>query len=227
LRAKRSIALGLVLAATIGTVAAATTESTAAERAVVQAVRARMGAGAAVRIESLWLSDATAAAGAVLATPEPGARVGSAARFSLAIDGGRSAAYAVADVRLTVDHTRVVRAIARGATITPSDVASSQEEVSDVWLTRLPVVSEVVGAQATRALVPGQVVQSAMIAIAPVVRAGDVVAVRVREGGIEVTGRARASEHGRIGAVIRLVNPDSGRVMNGVVIGPGLVEVVR
>ena len=53
------------------------------------------------------------------------------------------------------------------------------------------------------------------------------VVVRARVGGIEAEGRAIASQNGVAGDVIRLVNPDSRRTLQGRIVGAGEVEVIH
>jgi flagella basal body P-ring formation protein FlgA len=223
-----ALILGSVAALDAGTLI----DNAAVREAVVAAVRGRMGNDGEVRVGALWVPAGHAEPSPVLAAPEPGARLGQPARFSLSSASSAPApsrylGYAVASLTVVIDHTRVTRDVRRGAPITADDIAGSREEVRDVWLRRLPLPDEVVGAMATRDLRAGQVIESNMVAVPPMVRTGDLVAVRVRVAGIEVSGRARASEQGRHGAVIRLVNVESGRRLRGRVVGPGEVEVVR
>jgi flagella basal body P-ring formation protein FlgA len=59
------------------------------------------------------------------------------------------------------------------------------------------------------------------------VRSGRRVNVRARVGGIEAQGLCVAIENGRMGAVVRVVNPDSKKTLVGRVVGPGEVEVIH
>jgi flagella basal body P-ring formation protein FlgA len=53
------------------------------------------------------------------------------------------------------------------------------------------------------------------------------VKVRAVVDGIVAHGLAIATENGRLGAVVRVVNPDSKRTLVGRVVGRGEVEVIH
>ena len=91
----------------------------------------------------------------------------------------------------------------------------------------LPVQSEVVGARVTRALDAGTVVTSDVLAVLPAVKSGQQVRIRASVDGIVAYGVAVAAEQGRIGEVIKVVNPDSKRTLSGRVTAPGEVEVLH
>ena len=202
-------------------------------RAIAVAIRDRMGAGADVAVDRVWLSAALPSGVTELtATPEPGSRLGRPIRFSLSrriLPGdsrGSGAGYAVADLTVHADHTRAARAVSRGAELTVDAVVASREAIRSAWLKRLPLPGEVVGARAARDLAPDEIVEGTMIAAQSLVRSGQLVSVRSVIGLIDVRGRAKASQQGTLGDIIRLVNPDSGRVLRGRVVGNGEVEVI-
>src|SRR5690349_13505459 len=102
-------------------VTAAQADGDAMVRAVVtHAVQVRVGARTDVSID-LRVLDMPAGARLDDAVPEPGARIGRAARFRLRA-GGRSVGFAIGIVHVTTPHLRVARPIAAGATITAEDV---------------------------------------------------------------------------------------------------------
>ncbi len=216
---------------------AADGQESAVRQAIVQAVTARMGAGADVRIEALH---AKVAAGnedmTLLATPEPGARFAQPSRFTLSrvVPGGsgpktvpRPAGYAVATVTVAVPHVRAGRSIARGDVCAEADLVPTDGEVGAVLIQPLPTVDEVVGARAVRDLAAQEVLTRSVVAARPFVQSGDVVAVRATADGVTVRGQAVAEQSGRAGDVIRVVNRDSRRALRARVIGRDEVEVVQ
>jgi flagella basal body P-ring formation protein FlgA len=210
-------------------------EESAVRHAVVQAVKARMGQDADVRIDDLEFKTTLAADGATLAAnPEPGARLGRQSRFSLqwlpASGVRRPAAaggYAIANVSVTADHVRATREIGRGETCAEGDLVTSRGEVGPVPLQRLPGLADVAGARVLRPLGQDEVVTAVTVQVRPAVQSGDVVAVRAAIDGVTVQGQAVAQQTGSEGDVIRVVNRESRRPLKARVIGPGKVEVVQ
>jgi flagella basal body P-ring formation protein FlgA len=207
----------------------------AVRHAVVQAVKARMGQDADVRIEELDVTTTPPPEGAVLAaTPEPGARLGRRSRFSLQwvlaaglrkppVAGG----YATAKVFVATEHVRATREIDRGETCAAPDVATSRGEVGAVLLQRLPGLTDVAGARALRSIAVDEVVTRISVQVRPAVRSGDVVAVRAAVDGVTVLGQAVAQQSGSEGDVIRVVNRASRRSLKARIVGAGRVEVIQ
>src|ERR1041385_6726493 len=73
--------------------AAAAADDSRVQDAIVRAVRARVGEGAEVVVDSLALfsSAAIAADARIEATPDPAARLGGVVRFMLTVNGARTA----------------------------------------------------------------------------------------------------------------------------------------
>jgi flagella basal body P-ring formation protein FlgA len=219
---------GLALAAWLVPVLTAAPEGieSAAERAIEEAVRHRIGASAVVRVSALLVRMLPGADGArLVATPEPGARLGRPMKFTLRWIGARGFGEAGCVVRVELPHHRTRRAIARGHVIGDEDVERVTGEVGEVPLRGLP--AEVRGARTTRDLPAGTVLSAALIAIPPLVRSGDSVVAVVRLPGMEARGRAVAAQNGELGEVIRIVNADSGRPLRARVTARGEVEVMH
>lgn len=198
--------------------------------ALERAVRDRVDARAEVRVDDVRVSwTTTAPPGDMRASLEPNQRLGRPLRF-LVYDSGPGAqrravgaAQAVTTVRMPV--VRAARAVARGTVIAVSDVVELWDAPTGIPLSRLPLMSQVLGAQSTRDLAVGALVSRQTIRQLPIVRPGDEVVARAAVGGIEVTGKAIAHQAGRLGQVIRVVNADSGRPLHARVVGPREVEV--
>lgn len=225
----------------------------AVRHAVVETVKARMGQGADVRIETLQFK-ATPGDGvrALIASPEPGARLGRQNRFTLqwvVQPSGRAsspapgaspatehgvrrllpvaAGYAVASVFVAVEHVRASRPIARGEACDEADLVFGHGEVGAVLVQRLPRLSEVLGCRVLRNVMADEVVTRTALSVRAMVKSGDVVAVRAAADGVSVEGLAVAQQSGSEGDVIRAVNSDSRRTLKVRVVAPGRVEVVQ
>jgi flagella basal body P-ring formation protein FlgA len=200
-----------------------------AAEAVARAVESRMGRGAAAEVEAITVT-ATPLDGSLEARPAPDARSGKPSLFSLTVAtpaGPRRVGSAMATVRVTADLLHAAAPLMRGAIIAEGDVASTRTRVELVAFRPLPVVSEVLGARVTRTLDAGAVLTGDVLAVLPAVKSGQQVRVRASVDGIVAYGVAVASEHGRVGEVIKLVNPDSKRTLSGRVTAPGQVEVLH
>lgn len=199
--------------------------------ALQDAVRARLGNEVEAHVSDVRVQwTAATADGAlpdVVARLEPNQRLGRPMRFLVFERSNphraRGAAQAALRVRMRV--MRTTRAVARGALVTSSDVVEVWAEPTGMTLRPLPRAAEVVGAQATRDIAVGVTIAPTMIRQLPLVHRGDEIVARASVGGIHVTGKAIARQAGRLGDVIRVINPDSGRALRGRVVGPREIEV--
>src|SRR4051812_18881939 len=198
--------------------------------AVEGAVRSRLGRRAnvsVVEISDLHLEEQP---GALVAIPEPSARIGQPARFLISTMGPGGSRARVGDVtvrlRASVDAVGTTQAVARGVTLGRDTVCARQIDLDGRPLRPLPLLEEAIGARATRDLAPEVVLTRADIASAPLVRAGAVVRASVRIGLVDLTVGAIAVQSGHRDEVIRVVNPGSRRVFRARVVDSGEVEVV-
>ncbi len=131
-------------------------------------------------------------------------------------------------VTLTVAQTESVivaaRPIVAGRTLTSGDVTLARESVAlyagrQVFYHR----AQVLGANATMSLPAGAILDAGNIAEPVVVKAGQTVLVNVISGGVQVTLDALADQTGRIGDMILLTNPASGRRFPALVTANGPV----
>jgi flagella basal body P-ring formation protein FlgA len=199
-----------------------------AQAAIVEAVEARIGQPGAV-VQSIAVT-ATPTEGALNATPAPDARTGRPSLFSLTVEtaqGPRRVGSAVATVAVVADAVRARVTLGRGDSVTAADVERVRGPIGVSPLKRLPQAAEIDDAVAARPVAAGTVLTADLLRIAPSVRSGQQVRVRAVVGGIEAHGLGIASENGRLGAVIRVVNPDSRRSIRSRVVGRGEVEVIH
>lgn len=159
------------------------------------------------------------------ARPDPSARLGRPIRVALVRDRG-PAVWITATVRAIGDQVVMRRALERGATIEAGDVEARRSELTAIPLRALPRLADAVGARATRALRAGEALLPGAVVTPPAIEAGDRVTVVASVGAVEVTATFVASDRGAPGDVIRVVNPETRRVVRGRVVRKGLVEVI-
>jgi flagella basal body P-ring formation protein FlgA len=215
-----------VLALTIALLGPATTQSSvdALRAAIRAAVSERVGAVRAVEIEIVGGSIVSGMA--VSAQPAPGARIGQPVRFLVTPASGRPFPV-VAKVGVIAGHAVAARAIARGQELTSADVAWKEGSIDGQLLQPLPPLEEVLGARARRAIALGEVVGTMVLAKPLAVRAGDEVALTLRNGSIEARGVGRAVSSGSVGDVIRVTTPGNRDIRRARITAPASVEIVR
>ena len=202
--------------------------------AIRDAVLSRLAVDGDVRVEALVLRtrDAGGDGRQLVATPEPGARLGRASRFSLsrkAAPGQPATAigYATAIVTVTAACARAARPIAAGAVLEDDDLVEAAGELDDAPLQRLPPAAALLGGRARRALPEGELLLAALVAAPRLVQTGDTVTIRLRAEGVEVETRGIATQGGGPGDSIRVVNAATRRALTARVVGRGEVEVIR
>lgn len=191
--------------------------------AIAEAAGRRFGAKATVTVTELRTEVADTAD--LVAVPDPGARAGRAARFSLRA-GGRYLGTAVARVRIETPHVRALSALARDTAIIAAQVEQVDGEVTGVRFEPLPGLDDIVGAQARRAVAPGEVLSHALVLVPDAVRAGDEVRVVARVGVLEAWGTGRTSASGRVGDVVRITRGETRGLLRALVLAPGVVQVL-
>jgi flagella basal body P-ring formation protein FlgA len=205
----------------------------AVRQAVVDAVRTRMGSDVDVRIEGLRVGGGAwppAADAALVASPEPGARLGRPVRFTLSYASSPRplpAGYAVATIFVEAEHARAARSLSRGESLAPEDVIPARTEVGAVPLQRLPKAGELTGRRVVRDMLPDEVLTHSAVAQRPMVQSGDAVTLRVFTDGVLVQTRGVAAQSGEAGDTVRVVNPESRRSVKARVVAPATVEVIQ
>jgi flagella basal body P-ring formation protein FlgA len=211
------------------------------QAAIVAAVRARMG-DVQVHVTEVR-TDVTGQEG-LTAAPDPGARTGRVMQFTLRAGGSRAGGSgadgsagsgagsrrvgsAVALVRVSAPHVRAAQALDRDERIVAESLAAQEGDVVDVRLERLPGLDDLVNNQTRRAVAPGEVLTTAVVAVPDVVRSGDEVRVVVRMGPVEASGVGRASGSGRVGDVIRVGRSGARTLQRARIVAPGTVEILQ
>ncbi|MCC7416272.1 MAG: flagellar basal body P-ring formation protein FlgA [Acidobacteria bacterium] len=203
--------------------------------AIGRLVAERMGAGVQAIVSGIRLSGRTPIpATGLAAVPLVGARLGGTAQFALVVsvsDRGRrrvaEIGRALADVHVIAPHLEAARLITRGSEITDADVIEVVGAVEGLPIAPLPTLADLAGSRAVRHIARGEVVAAAALAVPPPVRAGDSVLAQLRIDGVEASATLIASESGRRGAIVRIVNPGTRRQLRARVVARGVVEVIH
>jgi flagella basal body P-ring formation protein FlgA len=138
--------------------------------------------------------------------------------------GRRSLRVAAALVE-TADVLVLTRALQRGDEIAAGDVAIERRPRESVPADALAEVKAGIGRVTRRALSPGLPVRAGDITKVDVVARGDLVTIVYQVPGMTLTVRGKTLEGGGLGDTIGVQNPQSKRVLQAVVSGPGTVTV--
>lgn len=125
----------------------------------------------------------------------------------------------------TVEVVVPKRAIARGETLTLADIAVERRPRDGQGTENLSDARSVIDKVARRALIAGAPLRGSDIQREEIVAKGDLVTIVYESPGLIITLRGRANEAGAMGDVISITNPQSKRVLQGRVSGPGKVSV--
>ncbi len=204
-------------------VVAAATLATPPQIAIERAVAERIGPRASVTVSSL--DTRVGPTPGLQAVPDPGGRSGQRARFQLVAGGVRVGA-AVAVVRVRLPHARAARPIARDETLTGDAFTIVDVELRGIAFRHVPSAQEMAGLKARRNIAAGEPLTDAVVAVPPLVRSGESVAVTIRVGSVEARGQGVASGSGHLGETIRVMQHASRRLLNARISGPGAVEVI-
>jgi flagella basal body P-ring formation protein FlgA len=187
------------------------------------AVVARMGRNVEVSVELAGMpADAPVVRRVVL---DPLARTGrpSIARFYS--DSSRALAV-TATIHVVAEHVVLRRAVERGQTLGADDFDSPRGEVVDVPLRPLPIGTQAGGARVLRPMPAGATVLDGFLVVRRAIEPGDQVTAVLASGAIEISARLVAADGGRVGDVIRIVNPETKRLLKGRIVNDRTVEVI-
>jgi flagellar basal body P-ring formation protein FlgA len=125
-------------------------------------------------------------------------------------------------------HSRFVRAkrnVPFGAALSVGDIEVVDGDCPDIRADYFSDVQQVAGKITRRGLVPGDAVTRDVVSDPFVVKAGDMVLLRVDRGGVALAATVRAEQNGRIGQVVRVRNLEFSRALKARVVAPGEVRV--
>jgi flagella basal body P-ring formation protein FlgA len=126
----------------------------------------------------------------------------------------------------TTEVVTLARAFARGETIRDNDIATERRpkiEVADA----IQKADAVLGRAARRDLRAGQFLHPADLMKPELVGRGDPVTLVFESPGVKLTVQAKALEAGTQGDVVQVLNPQSKRIVQATVDGPGRVVIAR
>ena len=117
------------------------------------------------------------------------------------------------------------RPLLRGQVIDPRDVVMARLNVNALPRDAAFERNEVIGLEASRSFGVGEVFRKAKLSIPPIVEAGASVTLVYRKGLLEASADGTALDAGALNDKIRVRNSSSRKIINGVVLASGLVEV--
>ncbi|MFC3652690.1 flagellar basal body P-ring formation chaperone FlgA [Dyella humi] len=118
------------------------------------------------------------------------------------------------------------RPLARGDMPGPADVHTEERDVARLGYGYIESLDQILGHSLGRPLIAGVALEPGDLNGRETVRAGEEVQLVAQLDGIEVRTRGMALDGGDTGARLRVRNDNSGRVINGVVIGEGQVQAL-
>jgi flagella basal body P-ring formation protein FlgA len=125
----------------------------------------------------------------------------------------------------TTEAVVVTRPIAQGDVFKSSDVMIERRPKGELAGAPVPLVEEVLGLAARRALQPGRVIRHADLTKPELVARNETVTIIYEVPGIVLTIRGKAMEPGALGDLINVLNVQSKRTVQATVTGPGRVTV--
>ncbi|CAN1524933.1 FlgA Flagellar basal body P-ring biosynthesis protein [Burkholderiaceae bacterium] len=131
----------------------------------------------------------------------------------------------MAPVMTTKSALAASRTLPRGSHLDESMVQWVEVPAGQWSAHHLSDLSVVQGSQLMRDMVPGQVIRRQDIRPSVLVKKGQMVSFQVgQSANFMITATVQALQDGRMGEQIRLKNPDSGRILSGVVTGLNAVK---
>jgi flagellar basal body P-ring formation protein FlgA len=126
---------------------------------------------------------------------------------------------------VTVEVATVARSIERGAILKDADVMLERKPRAQIGRDAIVDRAKAVGLAARTALEPGRPLRAAQLMKPELVRRNEQVVLVYEAPGIMLTARGKATESGAEGDVISVLNEQSKRTLQGVVVGPGRVSI--
>ncbi len=125
----------------------------------------------------------------------------------------------------TVDVVVPLRAMARGETLAAADITTERRPREGLGPDMIADIPLAVGRVARRSLAIGVPLRAQDIQRQEIVARGDVITIVYEAPGVQLSLRGRANEAGAMGDSVAVTNPNSKRVLQGTVTGPGRVSV--
>ena len=127
----------------------------------------------------------------------------------------------------TVEVATAARTIERGVVLKDADLIMERRARSEVGRDVITNPAQVVGLAARGGLQPGRPIRAAELMKPDLVQRNETVTLVYEVPGVVLTLRGKAAEGGAEGDVISVLNEQSKRTLQGVIIGPGRVAINR
>lgn len=127
-------------------------------------------------------------------------------------------------IRVVADYLVVARPVNAGQTLVEDDVRTQSGELSDLPIGVVTNKSQVVGRSAIAPLVTGRPLRTDMLRLPLVVQQGQNVKIVGTGSGFQVSNEGRALGSAMVGQVVQ-VRLNSGKIVNGVALSDGAVEI--
>lgn len=133
--------------------------------------------------------------------------------------------YTLAQVKQFRDVVVLARPVERGAAITPEDLAKRSQDVSQLRQGYLTSFDDALKTQATRPLPAGAILHNGVLTQPKLVQRGQTVAIVAQSDTLDIRMQGKALMDGTAGQRIRVRNDKSTRIVDGIVVAPGVVQV--
>ncbi len=117
------------------------------------------------------------------------------------------------------------RPLARYQVVTPGDIRLERRDLGALYIQPYTTVGEAVGKQASRAIEVNEIFNSSMVKLPKVVFRGRAVSLIYETSKVKVRTLGQAMEDGRVGDIIRVKNPSSGQLVQGLILDARNVRV--
>lgn len=131
-------------------------------------------------------------------------------------------------VELKVFYDTVVmkHSLGRGVIIGADDLTLEKHPRSKIYTDFYSQKEKLVGLVTTMPLRSGQIVSSRTVSAANLIHKGQSVMLIARSGGINITTRGKALNSAQRGETVRVQNKDSGRIVEGIAVDAGKIEIL-
>lgn len=117
------------------------------------------------------------------------------------------------------------RPLKRGESLSKQDVKLATQDLSGLRSSYLTEATQAVGKTLKRSIPAGTVLTTALLTSPSIIRRGQMVTLLSRSGGLQVQASGKALMDGASGQRIRVQNKTSKKVVEGVVISAGVVQI--
>ncbi len=156
----------------------------------------------------------------------PGAKLPDNPTVGIRCNTGRSwTLYVPVKLEAYLDVPVTVRPLSRGMILGSGDLQIARHEIKQLPAGYLVEIQQALGKQLSRSLVAGEVLTLNVIAAPRLVRRGQLVSLLAQGPGIDVRSSGKALTDGVEGDRVKVQNPATKRVVEGLVLADGTVRV--